>query len=748
MADANGIISVRQFASRYARLVYKFAPLPQRVKVRAKNALFRLLPRLFRHTGAYRNWLLPESHQSTPGVALAADETAVPPAPVDEVVYEACPPTVSAYLDDLFVRSQGNLGHDLSYVPLAADALDADKLDVKVIAFYLPQFHPIPENDEWWGKGFTDWTNVSKSVPQFVGHYQPHLPGELGFYDLRVKDVQRRQIELAKTYGIYGFCYHHYWFSGKRLLDTPFNQVLASPDLDLPFCLCWANENWTRRWDGLDQELLLAQHYSSEDDIAFIKDIEPALRDPRYIRVDGRPLLIVYRVSLFPDPQGTAQRWRDYCQHNGIGDLFLVAARSFEITDPRVYGFDAAVQFPPHQIPVARINEQMAIINPTYSGNIYDYREMARAYAAMQVDDYVLFRCVMPGWDNEARRPGKGSTYAYASPEAYADVLDQACMAAARNTPQQRLVFVNAWNEWAEGAHLEPDRRYGYAYLHTTANVLRDYLRQSEAMGLAAETRRRFRKRNEMAVVLHLYYEDLLPEIADVYLSNLERYDLFVTVKPDANAARIADLLNRFPTAYILPVKNRGRDVLPFLGVLKLVRGLGYELGCKIHTKKSTYRADGETLRAGIVGNLLGSRETVRWTLDRFRADPQLGLVWPMGSTVRLSKYDRNILNRKWLNELLPRLGRSDQVNKYEFAFGAGSMFWFRPPALSPLLGLGLGDSDFERELGQIDGTLAHAVERLFGLSAEVAGYRVIESPSTRSRVATGDNWLAGLDAV
>jgi len=467
---------LRKAISMTATSLYRALPLSVGRKVKLKGWLFSAFPFLFRHSAAYRNWLVSAGQQQAPA-HVVSDKTQTAPLahPATEIPHETCLPSVSKYLDDLFVRAQGNPGASLTYVPLAADSLDADRLDVKLIAFYLPQYHPIPENDQWWGKGFTEWTNVSKAVPQFVGHYQPRLPGELGFYDLRVPDVQRRQIELAKTYGIYGFCYHHYWFAGKRLLETPFNRVLASPDLDLPFCLCWANENWTRRWDGFEQDVLIAQGYSEEDDLAFIKDIDPALRDPRYIRVDGRPLLIVYRVSQLPDARATANRWRKYCEQTGIGDLYLVAARSFHITDPRPYGFDAAVQFPPHQVSVPKINSEMAIVNPAYSGKIFDYRQIARAYAEMEVDGYLMFRCVMPGWDNEARQPGRGHGFARSSPEAYAEWLDQACLAATSTPRSRRLVFVNAWNEWGEGAYLEPDRMYGYAYLRATRDVLARY---------------------------------------------------------------------------------------------------------------------------------------------------------------------------------------------------------------------------------------------------------------------------------
>ena len=363
------------------------------------------------------------------------------------------------------------------YVPLK-NFINLAEDDIKLIAFYLPQFHPIPENDKWWGKGFTEWTNVTKAVPQFIGHYQPHLPDELGFYDLRLVEVQKRQIELAKQYGIYGFCFHYYWFNGKKLLEKPLNQFIQNPEMGFPFCVCWANENWTRRWDGLENKILIAQTHSPESDFAFIKDLEHIFRDPRYIRINGRPLLVVYRVSLLPDTKETANRWREYCKQKGIGDLYLVAVQSFDIIDPRKYGFDAAVEFPPHTIHgfCEHINHKLKILNPNFSGHILDYEHFVKNKYYLKTVPYKLFKAIMPGWDNTARRPNAPTIYHGSNPELYKEWLsDIVNFTRKTHGKEEQIVFINAWNEWSEGTHLEPDKKYGYGYLQATSEVVLDY---------------------------------------------------------------------------------------------------------------------------------------------------------------------------------------------------------------------------------------------------------------------------------
>lgn len=341
----------------------------------------------------------------------------------------------------------------------------------RLIAFYLTQFHPIPENDRWWGKGFTEWTNVTKATPLFDGHYQPHLPADLGFYDLRVRETRHEQIRMAKEYGIDGFCYHYYWFSGTRLLNQPLDDMLADPDSDMPFCLCWANENWTRRWDAAEHEILIAQRYLPDDDLKFIESLLPFFADRRYIRIDGAPMLVVYRPQHLSDPQKTAEVWRDVCRRRGIGEIHICAALTHGNTDYEQFGFDSGVEFPPHNLQSRNLARNVAFREP-FKGYVVDYRDVANAYLARRYDASNVFRGVFPAWDNTPRTGNRGVIILGSSPENYECWLAKAVTQTMRDWPEGgRFVFLNAWNEWAEGCHLEPDRRYGRRFLEATRNV-------------------------------------------------------------------------------------------------------------------------------------------------------------------------------------------------------------------------------------------------------------------------------------
>lgn len=350
------------------------------------------------------------------------------------------------------------------------------KSKVRLVAFYLPQFHPIKENDEWWGQGFTEWTNVTKAEPLFPGHYQPQLPTDLGFYDLRLRESRRAQIRLAQSYGIDAFCYYYYWFSGKRLLEAPLEDMLADAESDMPFCLCWANENWSRRWNGSEHDVLIKQQHHPEDALRFIQDITPYISDSRYLKVDGKPILIVYRPQLIHDIREVAATWRTYCRSIGIGEVHLCAALVFNNLDYEQFGFDSGVEFPPHnrdQLGVRYVTSKLRFYRP-FKGGVMMSHELANAYLNRDVTGRNIFRGVFTSWDNTARRKDTALLFLNSTPGNYEFWLDQTIKKTQAAHPgEDRLVFINAWNEWAEGCHLEPDNKFHKGFLEATLRARR-----------------------------------------------------------------------------------------------------------------------------------------------------------------------------------------------------------------------------------------------------------------------------------
>jgi lipopolysaccharide biosynthesis protein len=355
---------------------------------------------------------------------------------------------------------------------------ECESAAMRTIAFYLPQFHPIPENDLWWGTGFTEWTNARRGKPQFIGHYQPHEPEELGCYDLREASVRAAQADLARRHGVYGFCYYFYWFNGKRLLERPLNDMLTDGTPDFPFCVCWANENWTRRWDGLDREILMEQIYGPADAEDLMLELLTLFRDRRYIRINGRPLLLIYKTHLIPDLASIAAIWRRVAAEAGVPSLYLCACETSDTLDPRSYGFDAAVEFPPHRHQAVSLNAKMPGLSANFDGIVTSYRSHILQSLDRRPPSYPLFRTVMPMWDNTARRQHSGTIFTGSSPELFGHWVEEiVTQTRSRLAGDERLVFVNAWNEWGEGCHLEPDQRYGRQYLE----ALRDGLAHAQS---------------------------------------------------------------------------------------------------------------------------------------------------------------------------------------------------------------------------------------------------------------------------
>ncbi|MES2581806.1 MAG: glycoside hydrolase family 99-like domain-containing protein [Pseudomonadota bacterium] len=619
---------------------------------------------------------------------------------------------------------------------LPVQALETGADAPKVIAYYLPQFHPIEVNNQNWGAGFTEWTNVTKALPQYQGHYQPHLPAETGFYDLRNPDSMALQVELARQYGVGGFCFHYYWFGGKRVLEMPLNQFVANCQLDLPFCVCWANENWTRRWDGAESEIILQQNYAPEGWKQFIDDLLPLFNDPRYIRVNGKPLLVVYRPGLIPDTQKVLAEWRQLAEAEGLPGLWLVCAQTFGLVDPRPLGFDAAVEFPPHKIH-DRIESAPtpALWNTGFEGTVWNYSDAVGEAMTRAKEPYPLYRTAFPSWDNEARRTANSFSFADANPAEFGEWLSSCASYARETLPRdQQFVFVNAWNEWAEGAHIEPDRHFGCAWLeevqrlHTARKPVPAALNWS-----ATEPRAPAGPRAEgarTAVVVHLFYVDTWPNLEAALLASGLEGDLLVTTTAEQLAAVTAMVKNRFAHAEVFAVENRGRDIRPLFVLLPLLVARGYGAVLKLHSKKTVHREDGNVWRQSMVASLLPAPQALHGMLESLEHYPSLGLIAPKDSALNLQRFIWK--NKAWVAKLAAELGERDGwLDHTRPWFAAGSMFWFKPVALAKLLACTSLQQDlFEAEAGQVDGTLAHALERLMGAAALSAGYHLVDAPT------------------
>ncbi len=367
---------------------------------------------------------------------------------------------------------------------LKTSEAEASTVRARVLAFYLPQFHPVPENDMWWGTGFTEWYNVTRARPLFRGHRQPHLPSDLGFYDLRVPQTRKSQADLAQSFGVSGFCYWHYWLAGRRLLETPFSEVLKSREPEFPFCLAWANQTWTGIWHGASDRVLIEQTYPGPEDYrAHFESLLEAFEDPRYLRVNGRPLLYIFRPEELPNPPGFVEQWQSMAMSAGLPGLYLVAEVSdllgdgVRYLDYRRHGFDAGVYV---RIPVLRTRRALATMR--LRRKLRGGPEVLPCSPDLPgppagLDD-PLYPCVYPNWDNTPRSGRRGVVVVGTGPERFRAHLRTALERVKYRETEERLLFVKSWNEWAEGNYLEPDQDIGLGYL--------DALREEIVLGRLA----------------------------------------------------------------------------------------------------------------------------------------------------------------------------------------------------------------------------------------------------------------------
>jgi lipopolysaccharide biosynthesis protein/SAM-dependent methyltransferase len=597
---------------------------------------------------------------------------------------------------------------------------------VKTIAFYLPQFHPIPENDEWWGKGFTEWINVTKAKPQFEGHYQPHYPIDLGFYDLRIPDVMRQQVEMAKSFGINGFCFYYYWFGGKRLLEKPLDMFLEHKEWNFDFCLCWANENWTRRWDGQEKDVLIAQKHSPEDNIAFIDDIAKYILDPRYIKVDGKPMVIIYQPQIFPDIKATVKRWREHVKTNYGIEIYLTMVQTFGKFDPVEFDFDSAIEFPPHNIVPDKVSDLE--FNVEFSGTVHDAKSIVKASKEkLSKVNYDLFRGVMLNWDNTARKGRKSNIFINNDPLSYKEWFEEAIEDTLKHKTDdsKKIVFINAWNEWAEGTHLEPDQKYGYAYLNATSRALE----QCSAIN----------NKLKIGVLIHAYYLDLLPELL-FYANNIkENFSILLSVGIGKKDEAVSILKTHGVCDYIIKeVENIGFDIAPMLCAFHS-EVFEFDLICKIHTKKSTHNDIdfGGDWRLFCLNYLLKDEVHVRKIINGFNTIDDLGIVYPPGYPSILDWIKKHGANMDQNAKILPET--LVPISNKNLVWPIGSFFWFRPTALKPIFEEKFTLQDFTPKDFSLfdkngiarDLTLAHSIERVFCYVARSSGFKTFQIANT-----------------
>ena len=610
--------------------------------------------------------------------------------------------------------------------------------DVKVITFYLPQFHTFPENDEWWGKGFTEWTNTKKAKPRFPVHYQPRTPHkDIGYYDLSDVENIKKQVALAKAHGISAFCLYYYWFDGKKLMEKPLELIMEHPEIKFNFCLCWANENWTRTWDGQQNSVLIQQNYSDENDVNFIKDLKRYITDPRYLRCQGKPVILIYHAKILPNPNKTFATWRKWCRQNGVGEIQIWSCRTFiKSKEYKIFDeVDREVEFPPHMVSNLELFPPSRFHAFKEDGFYYNYQKIiSDLYQKKTFADespYPFYRCAMLGWDNSCRRETGYSVWQYFSLNSYHYWLRNILEYTRKSfVEKERFIFINAWNEWAEGTYLEPDECFGYASINTTTRAICN-LPPVPEYEVLAQAEQVVAQPGKVLIHVHVFYPDLMDEFIH-YLKQIPfKFDCVVTTDSRRKRTVIMARLDETPVANcenctVTVTKNVGRDVAPFFAACSDLIDQ-YDFIGHFHTKKSMTVNWGHEWRRYLLDQLLGSPETVSAIFRRFDRDPHIGLYFPSPiPTMRdYMNWEKN-LDR--CVELLNAMGMPFSLPPKP-DFPVGQMFWARSKAIAPLFREGIvRQSEFEEENYQISNTLAHAIERIWKYVAQGARFTALSA--------------------
>ena len=593
--------------------------------------------------------------------------------------------------------------------------------DIKAIALYLPQFHSIKENNEWWGKDFTEWHNVRKAKSLYKKHHQPRIPGDnlgyLGYYDLSSEEVIMKQVELAKAHGIYGFGIYYYWFSGKRLLEKPLDLFLNNKEIEFKFLLIWANEDWTRRWNGYEGKILIKQQYKDSDPFNFIKDIKKYIIDKRYITINDIPILGLYEPKKMPNLSNTISIWRKEAKNLKIGKLYIIAClnnNSFEeMKNSKL--FEAVYEFSPRDSLKFFVKDMPYSV---YATVLYKKIDLENTN-----DDFPLYRGSMLEFDNSPRKKEKSSIYENYSPEQFY-MINKKIIEWTRNryNKNNRFIFINAWNEWGEGTYLEPDRKYGYASINSLSKAL--FKQPYKEININFSN---FKNESIIAIQVHLYYDDLISEIINKTNNIPVLFDLFVSTDSLDKKKKIIHYIKQYSKSRnfeVMIVENKGRDIMPFLFQMKL-KIKRYKYICHIHTKKSLFIEIGENWRKYLYNNLLGSENIVTEILSDFENNDKLGFAFPENYYEVLLLFGEQInnLNKKNMKYLLQKLFHNFKLKIGEkIVFPVGNMFWAKINAIFQIFNENF-KNEIPEEFGQKDGTIMHGIERIWLYIVQSNGY-------------------------
>lgn len=576
------------------------------------------------------------------------------------------------------------------------------------LALYFPQYHCIEENDNAWGAGFTEWTNVAKSRPKFDGHNQPRIPRDFGFYNLEYDPlILNKQVKLAKEIGIDGFVFYYYRFGSRVILDKPIKRFLES-DLDFKFALCWANENWTRRWDGLSDEVIVGQNYEENYEQISL-DLLPYFSDQRYIRLDNKPLFFLYKPDEIPSLADRIQTWNKTLANNNLNGITIFTVNNRQKLYLKNDLIDGNLNYPPtvNGTISSKIDKPLK-----YEGSIYSYRDFVNVYINKEYEYSNEYHCVAPGWDNSARRKTGYHTMIDDNQLLYAEWLYKTYDKALKT--KRQMLFVNAWNEWGECAYLEPDITRGYqkSNCHYIINKLKQLTIDNNSNDFLTIKHRSFQPK--VAYIVHSYHQEFLNEILLRISHTKEDYDLFITVPRNCDYHYKPFCIN--PYTKLLHVNNIGRDILPWYEVNCRLDFTQYDAVCKLHTKKNQ---SGDQIRKNSFKYLVGDEQTIAENIQLIRSG------WSMLSPAGLlTKFDSPHIGSN-LDIMEKLVGKKIDLTQHSFC--AGTMFWYDPKIINRMRQFKIEREDFDHEPLPDDGTLAHALERLFGWCVTEQNGKILE---------------------